>query len=369
MKWETPAFVEINMSAEIGGYQSDFDAIANRLGPAVPRVEHAAQPDASARSALPTACASASSARPRAAAFRSGTAAARTARRARGGAGARVRPRTPGVARRQRRRRVLVPDQRSPEIRAQIEALRGAAAARRATRPSPASCSPTATSTTAWACSRCASRTRWSSTRPTLVRAGFTEGNVLYRTLERFPGQVDLAARSCWATSWPLGERTATGRASITRACRDRPGKLPLHLEGLRDAVARGQRRPRDSRRAHGRAASRISPASRAVIARATARRACAPTPTSCSSTAPSGRSDELIAAGLGTRRAEDMAHWPIGGRGRQPRLPRRACRRGDDLHPRQQHQPDPARGRPRAARRRAPPASRSPTTAWSSTL
>ena len=23
MKWETPAFVEINMSAEIGGYQSD----------------------------------------------------------------------------------------------------------------------------------------------------------------------------------------------------------------------------------------------------------------------------------------------------------------------------------------------------------
>ena len=24
MKWETPTFVEINMSAEIGGYQSDF---------------------------------------------------------------------------------------------------------------------------------------------------------------------------------------------------------------------------------------------------------------------------------------------------------------------------------------------------------
>jgi pyrroloquinoline quinone biosynthesis protein B len=26
--------------------------------------------------------------------------------------------------------------------------------------------------------------------------------------------------------------------------------------------------------------------------------------------------SDELIAAGLGTRRAEDMAHWPISGPG-----------------------------------------------------
>jgi hypothetical protein len=24
MQWETPTFIEINMSAEIGGYQSDF---------------------------------------------------------------------------------------------------------------------------------------------------------------------------------------------------------------------------------------------------------------------------------------------------------------------------------------------------------
>jgi hypothetical protein len=38
MKWETPAFVEINMSAEIGGYQSDFsdrdprDPVAEQQG-------------------------------------------------------------------------------------------------------------------------------------------------------------------------------------------------------------------------------------------------------------------------------------------------------------------------------------------------
>ncbi len=38
MKWETPAFVEINMSAEIGGYQSDFsdrdprDPVVQRIG-------------------------------------------------------------------------------------------------------------------------------------------------------------------------------------------------------------------------------------------------------------------------------------------------------------------------------------------------
>jgi hypothetical protein len=36
MKWETPAFVEINMSAEIGGYQSDFSD-RDPWGPVAPR--------------------------------------------------------------------------------------------------------------------------------------------------------------------------------------------------------------------------------------------------------------------------------------------------------------------------------------------
>jgi hypothetical protein len=36
MKWETPAFVEINMSAEIGGYQNDFGD-RDQFGPAAPR--------------------------------------------------------------------------------------------------------------------------------------------------------------------------------------------------------------------------------------------------------------------------------------------------------------------------------------------
>ena len=34
MKWETPSFVEINMSAEIGGYQSDFSD-RDPMGPIV----------------------------------------------------------------------------------------------------------------------------------------------------------------------------------------------------------------------------------------------------------------------------------------------------------------------------------------------
>lgn len=37
MKWETPVFVEINMSAEIGGYQTDFENDHDPAGPAVPR--------------------------------------------------------------------------------------------------------------------------------------------------------------------------------------------------------------------------------------------------------------------------------------------------------------------------------------------
>jgi hypothetical protein len=36
MNWETPSFVEINMSAEIGGYQSDFGD-RDPFGPAAPR--------------------------------------------------------------------------------------------------------------------------------------------------------------------------------------------------------------------------------------------------------------------------------------------------------------------------------------------
>ena len=42
MKWETPAFVEINMSAEIGGYQSDFSD-RDPWGPVAPRSEKPGQ--------------------------------------------------------------------------------------------------------------------------------------------------------------------------------------------------------------------------------------------------------------------------------------------------------------------------------------
>jgi hypothetical protein len=50
MKWETPAFVEINMSAEIGGYGSDFTD-RDPWGPVAPRAESTAKTDRDATDA------------------------------------------------------------------------------------------------------------------------------------------------------------------------------------------------------------------------------------------------------------------------------------------------------------------------------
>jgi hypothetical protein len=47
MKWETPAFVEINMSAELGGYQSDFSD-RDPWGPVAPRAETSPRSDGDA---------------------------------------------------------------------------------------------------------------------------------------------------------------------------------------------------------------------------------------------------------------------------------------------------------------------------------
>jgi hypothetical protein len=45
MKWETPSFIEINMSAELGGYQSDFTD-RDPWGPVAPRAETRPSADA-----------------------------------------------------------------------------------------------------------------------------------------------------------------------------------------------------------------------------------------------------------------------------------------------------------------------------------
>jgi pyrroloquinoline quinone biosynthesis protein B len=133
------------------------------------------------------------------------------------------------------------------------------------------------------------------------VRRGFCEGNALYRTLQRFPDQVR------WETL-ALGRETPLGQSGLFVTALAVPGKRPLHLEGLgppspEDNVA-FRIRHGDTALAYLSAVAGRSPAVDAAVAGA----ACVFLDGTFWS------SDELIAAGLGTRRAEDMAHWPVGG-------------------------------------------------------
>jgi pyrroloquinoline quinone biosynthesis protein B len=140
------------------------------------------------------------------------------------------------------------------------------------------------------------------------VRAGFTENNVLYRTLERFPDQVTWR-RLELGREQPLGSPMGGLRVTAIPA----PGKLPLHLEGRRAPspednvgfVIRAESgRLLGSRIAYFSGVAGPSPDVEQALADATI--------TFFDGTFWS--SDELIAAGLGTRRAEEMAHWPVGG-------------------------------------------------------
>jgi pyrroloquinoline quinone biosynthesis protein B len=135
------------------------------------------------------------------------------------------------------------------------------------------------------------------------VREGLVSDNVIYRTLERFPGQVT------WR-DLPLGEELALGDGALRVTAVALPGKVPLHLEG-RSAPSAGDNVGlviRDTR-SGGRLAYFASVGG--------------PSDALASSLADASvvffdgtfwSSDELIRAGLGTRRAEDMAHWPVGG-------------------------------------------------------
>ena len=136
------------------------------------------------------------------------------------------------------------------------------------------------------------------------VRRGFTEGNVLYRTLQRFPGQVT------WKTLEPRRETAVDGGLTLTAV--PAPGKPPVHLEGLAPPDP-GENiglviadRASGKRLAYFSAAAGVTPAVRKAMDGA-----------DCvffDGTFWSG--DELIALGLGTKRASDMAHLPVGGAG-----------------------------------------------------
>jgi pyrroloquinoline quinone biosynthesis protein B len=140
------------------------------------------------------------------------------------------------------------------------------------------------------------------------VRQGFTEGNMLYRTLERFPGQVT------WR-SLKLGREEeladVDGRpAGLSVEAIAVPGKLPIHLESVTTPD------PEDSvgflirERSTGRVLAYLSGVGdvTSAIYQAIEVADCVFFDGTFWS------SDELPALGLGTKRAEEMAHVPVGG-------------------------------------------------------
>lgn len=142
------------------------------------------------------------------------------------------------------------------------------------------------------------------------VHRGFSHGNVLYRTLERFEGQVTLHALELGATEQPL--RLLDGAASgLTLQAFAAPGKPALHLDQSApdpaDNIGVLLRDERTGKRLAYIPA--VGASSAEVVAAAAAADAVFFDGTFWSS-------DELIALGASTRRAEDMAHWPIGGAG-----------------------------------------------------
>jgi pyrroloquinoline quinone biosynthesis protein B len=137
------------------------------------------------------------------------------------------------------------------------------------------------------------------------VREGFTQGNILYRTLERFPEQFTWRPLEL-GRARPLGDEGSRLRVTAIPV----RGKPPLHLIGLRtpspeDSVGLiFEDRETGRRIAYLSGVSGMSPEIEAAVAGAAV----------VFFDGTFWSSDELIAAGLGTRRAEDMSHWPIGG-------------------------------------------------------
>ncbi|MFI5315224.1 MAG: pyrroloquinoline quinone biosynthesis protein PqqB [Myxococcota bacterium] len=156
------------------------------------------------------------------------------------------------------------------------------------------------------------------------VRSGFAEGNTVYRTLQRFPDQVRWCALPL-ARETPLVDPEDGAETGLFATALAIPGKLPLHLEQLRAPSAEDNvgLRIRDARSGGSLAyLPAVAGPSRAVLD-ALAGADCVFFDGTFWS------SDELIAAGLGTRRAEDMAHWPVGGAdGSLALLAKRAGRR-----------------------------------------
>jgi pyrroloquinoline quinone biosynthesis protein B len=140
------------------------------------------------------------------------------------------------------------------------------------------------------------------------VQRGFTRGNVLYRTLERFPGQVTWRTLKIGTAAELVDvEGRATG---LTAEALVTPGKPPVHLEGQKasepeDSIGLRVRETRTGRTlAYLSGVGAINDDVRGAVDGADA----------VFFDGTFWSADELPAQGLGTKRAEQMAHLPIAG-------------------------------------------------------
>jgi pyrroloquinoline quinone biosynthesis protein B len=140
------------------------------------------------------------------------------------------------------------------------------------------------------------------------VRRGFVERNVLYRTLERYEGQVTWRRLECGAEiELPLPDGRPSGLELAAVAA---PGKPPIHLEGIEPKSPEENigARLRDTRSGRVLAYFSATGALTDAVRRALEEADCVFFDgTFWSAT-------ELLDLGLGRKRAEDMAHLPIGG-------------------------------------------------------
>src|SRR5262249_22992176 len=139
--------------------------------------------------------------------------------------------------------------------------------------------------------------------------------NAMIRTLQRFPGQLTFHTLELGRETALVAADGAPGGISVV--ARAAAGKPPVHLMGAQppspeDNVALLLREPQGRAVGYAAAAAALEDGLLAVLAE-------------CQLVLFDGTfwsSDELLARGLGTARAEDMAHLPIDGeRGSLARL------------------------------------------------
>jgi len=140
------------------------------------------------------------------------------------------------------------------------------------------------------------------------VQRGFVEGNSLYATLERFPGQATWRTLALGREQDLLLPGGAPSGLVVEAVAV--PGQPPLHL---RNRVEPG---PEDNVgfRIHDRRTGATLAYLSGVASLNAAVRRLLESARCIFLDGTFWSSDELIVLGLGERRAEDMAHWPIGG-------------------------------------------------------